>query len=71
MLIIGGENEKNIENTKKTISQKFEVTDMGALHYFLGVKVVQNTDTDRSTQLYKGTIKEIPNGRKQASRHTK
>ena len=44
-LIVGGENDKNIEYTKKTISDKFEVTDMGALHYFLGVKVIQNPDT--------------------------
>ena len=44
-LIVGGENDRNIENTKKTISDKFEVTDMGALHYFLGVKIVQKADT--------------------------
>ena len=44
-LIVGGENEKNITLTKKEISNKFEVTDMGPLHYFLGVKVVQNPKT--------------------------
>ena len=44
-LIVGGDNEKNIDYTKKTISAKFEVTDMGLLHYFLGVKVVQKSDT--------------------------
>ena len=44
-LIVGGENEKNITHTKKTISDIFEVTDMGTLHYFLGVKVIQNLST--------------------------
>ena len=44
-LIVGGENERNIEHTKKTISDKFEVTDMGPLHYFLGVKVVQKVES--------------------------
>ena len=43
-LIVGGENDENIELTKKTISEKFEVTDMGLLHYFLGVKVIQKLD---------------------------
>ena len=45
-LIVGGESEKNIACTKKKISEKFEVTDMGALHYFLGVKVYQNPKTN-------------------------
>ena len=43
-LIIGGESEKDVKLTKKTISEKFEVTDMGLLHYFLGVKVIQKFD---------------------------
>ena len=44
-LIVGGESEGNVERTKKIISDKFEVTDMGTLHYFLGVKVVQKAST--------------------------
>ena len=30
---------------KKRISEKFDVKDMGKLHHFLGVKVIQNTQT--------------------------
>jgi hypothetical protein len=41
-LIIGGENDSNIKRIKDTISSKFDMEDMGKLHHFLGVKIVQN-----------------------------
>ena len=44
-IIIAGENTGNIDDVKKRISEKFDVKDMGKLHHFLGVKVIQNTQT--------------------------
>ena len=41
-IIQAGKNEKEIGEIKKSISKKFDAVDMGPLHYFLGVKVVQN-----------------------------
>ena len=32
-------------NVKQEISRKFQVKDMGVLHHFLGVKVIQDDDT--------------------------
>ena len=44
-IILAGENTGNIDDAKKRISEKFDVKDMGKLHHFLGVKVIQNTQT--------------------------
>ena len=41
-LIQAGKNEEEIEEVKKEISKKFDAVDMGPLHYFLGVKVIQS-----------------------------
>ena len=41
-LIIGGEKDSSIKRIKDTISSKFDMEDMGKLHHFLGVKIVQN-----------------------------
>ena len=41
-IIQAGKNEKDIEEVKKKISKKFDAVDMGPLHYFLGVKVIQS-----------------------------
>ena len=41
-LIQAGKNEEEIEEVKKAISRKFDAVDMGPLHYFLGVKVIQD-----------------------------
>ena len=41
-IIEAGKNEAEIEEVKKSISKKFDAVDMGPLHYFLGVKVIQN-----------------------------
>ena len=34
-------------NVKQDISSKFDAKDMGELHHFLGVKVVQNHETEK------------------------
>ena len=41
-IIIGGKNESTINEVKRSLSKEFDVTDMGLLHYFLGIKIVQN-----------------------------
>ena len=45
-IIQAGKNEKEIQEVKKSISEKFDAVDMGPLHYFLGVKVKQNEKGD-------------------------
>ena len=40
-LILGGMNIEIISVVKKSLSARFAVTDMGELHHFLGVKIVQ------------------------------
>ena len=41
-IILGGACESLIKSIKAALSSRFAVTDMGKLHHFLGVKVVQN-----------------------------
>ena len=41
-ILIGGKTDKRIAGVKIAIAERFEVKDMGELHYFLGVKVVQD-----------------------------
>ena len=40
--VIAGENSERIEQVKTSLSEKFDVKDLGELHYFLGVQVVQD-----------------------------
>ena len=42
-IILGGKSESRMNAVKRELSQKFEMKDLGALHYFLGVKVIQDT----------------------------
>ena len=41
-ILIAGKIDKRIAEEKAAIAAHFEVKDMGDLHYFLGVKVVQD-----------------------------
>ena len=45
--VIAGESSEKIEQVKASLSEKFDVKDLGELHYFLGVQVIQ--DDDRGT----------------------
>ena len=45
-IILAGKSEKEIQEVKNLISEKFDAVDMGPLHYFLGVKVMQNNKGD-------------------------
>ncbi len=41
-LIIIGYNDEDIFDLKKLLKQKFEMKDLGELHYFLGIEVIQS-----------------------------
>ncbi len=41
-LIITGDSDADISNLKKLLKQKFEMQDLGELHYFLGIEVIQS-----------------------------
>ena len=40
--VVTGESSERIEQVKAALAQKFDVKDLGELHYFLGVQVIQN-----------------------------
>ena len=41
-LIYTGNDSAMIENFKQSMMLEFEMTDLGKMHYFLGLKVVQS-----------------------------
>ena len=41
-LLIIGNNESYIASIKKELKKGFEMTDLGHLHYYLGIEVIQN-----------------------------
>jgi len=41
-LIVRGYSDINISDLKKLLKQKFEMKDLGKLHYFLGIEVIQS-----------------------------
>ena len=41
-IVLGGRSEAKMSVVKKELSDKFEMKDLGPLHHFLGVKVIQN-----------------------------
>ena len=44
-IILASESDEMMGRTKKLLSDRFDVEDMGRLHYFLGVKVVQEINS--------------------------
>ena len=44
-IILGGRSEAKMNAVKKELSHTFEMKDLGLLHHFLGVKVIQDPDT--------------------------
>jgi hypothetical protein len=40
-LIVGGDNEKEVEHVKSFLKQKFDVKDLGELKFFLGIEVIK------------------------------
>ena len=43
-ILIAGRTDERIAEVKSAIANRFDVKDMGNLHYFLGVKVVQDLE---------------------------
>ena len=43
-LIIGGVDLAAIQKTKSLLSNRFEMKDLGELHYFLGIEVIHTLD---------------------------
>ncbi len=41
-LIITGDSDEDIFDMKKLLKQKFEMKDLGKLHYFLGIEAIQS-----------------------------
>lgn len=41
-IVLAGKSDKRMADVKRALSDKFEMKDLGELHYFLGVKIVQN-----------------------------
>lgn len=41
-ILVAGKSEKQVAEVKKALAKQFKIKDMGKLHYFLGVKVVQD-----------------------------
>jgi hypothetical protein len=43
-LIVGGDNEKEIEYVKSFFKQKFDMKDLGELKFFLGIEVIMTLE---------------------------
>jgi hypothetical protein len=43
VIVIIGDNEKEIEHLKRKLAQEFEVKDLGQLRYFLGIEVSRSS----------------------------
>ena len=44
-ILLAGKTQERMTEVKQALSRQFEVKDMGALHYFLGVKFIQDQTT--------------------------
>ncbi len=40
-LIVGGDNEKEVEHVKSLLKQKFDMKDLGELKFFLSIEVIR------------------------------
>ena len=52
--VVTGESSERIEQEKAALAQKFDVKDLGELHYFLGVQVIQ--DHEKGTVPWSGLV---------------
>jgi hypothetical protein len=43
-LIVGGDNEKEVEHVKSLLKQKFDMKDLGELKFFLGIEVIMTPE---------------------------
>ena len=57
-IILAGRNDKRIKEVKDALAMKFDIKDMGKLHYFLGIKILQD---DKSKNIWIGQPNYIDN----------
>jgi hypothetical protein len=43
-MIVGGDNEKEVEHVKSLLKQKFDMKDLGELKFFLGIEVIRTPE---------------------------
>jgi len=43
-LIVGGDNEKEVEHVKRLLKQKFDMKDLGEFKFFLGIEVIRTPE---------------------------
>jgi hypothetical protein len=43
-LIVGGDNEKEVEHVKSLLKKKFDMKDLGELKFFLGIEVIKTPE---------------------------
>eukprot|EP00794_Sanderia_malayensis_P003848 gene3848-4384_t len=58
-IILGGKTQKRKTEVKKELADKFTIKDMGKLHHFLGVKIVQNKDKGEAWMGQESYVKEL------------
>ena len=44
-IVIAGKSEKQVKEFKRALGDRFDVKDLGKLHYFLGIRIVQDDNT--------------------------
>ena len=44
-IILAGKTDKKINEVKRALGAKFNIKDMGKLHYFLGLNILQDEKT--------------------------
>ena len=44
-IILAGKSDNRIKEIKRALAAKFDIKDMGRLHYFLGMKILQDEQT--------------------------
>ncbi len=44
-VVIGGNGDKNVKDFKLAFGEKFDMKDLGWLHYFLGIKIAEDVNT--------------------------
>ena len=45
-IVLATKDENRLNDVKQALAKHFDIKDMGALHYFLGMKVIQNAETN-------------------------
>ena len=45
-MILAGKSDQKINEVKQALTELFQMKDMGPLHYFLGIKVIQKPDSN-------------------------